>query len=508
MGVNPVNSDKAKKIPVKKIRFCFDESKSLSDWVALINDAENAPLGSYTHKLINSNINDPNLNFDEAQKILEKGQFKTKLLRMTDDVYLNPAQTTFTSIQRAMVIIGFQSMRNISLCLGIYNHMLELSQDEPLMKEIVLSFFTAILTARLAQRKAKILNCEPLVVAALTYSLGYICLQFFGGETAKLYNEQGDTSGTIAPQEEQEIVGFLLKDLAIELIKSWNLPPHAIAVHENVSQDNIAYCVLLAREVTQNLKKGWQDESAIASMKKIETYLNCTTHEATAIVMQTLERVLEEVALYGNDQLMTYIPMPAEEEDLSDETPNEALERAAPNASRIKATVQQLSILMSRRSLPSVSDVMNIGLEGIYNGVDFDRVLFALLSADRSLLNAKAILEKNKSDLMQNFHFQLNNPEGWLFQHILREKRAAWVGGQGEMVLRKYRNMDFNRRIGKGQFFVAPLILDNRAIGVYYADRQVTSRMLDTRSYDAFSELCATINETIELVRKHERQQK
>ncbi len=508
MGENPGSSEKAKKAQVKKIRFCFDESKSLSDWVSLINDDDNAPLGVYTHKLINSNISDPNLNFDEAQKILEKAQFKNKLLRMTDDVYLNPIQSTFSAIQRAIVILGFQSVRNIGLCLGIYNHMLELSQDEPLMKEIVLSIHAAILTALIAQRKARILNCEPLLIAALSYSLGNIMFQFFGGETAKQYNELLESSKEIAETQEKEVVGFLIKDLTKELVKSWNLGQHAISVHEAISQDSITYAVLLAREIAENLRKGWQDQTAIDSMKKLETYLGCTATEVNAIVMQSLARVLEEVALYGNAELMNHIPMPVEEEDLADQTPNEDLERAAPNASRIKATIQQLSILVTGRNLPSVNDVMTVGLKGIFDGVDFDRVLFALLSADRTLLNGKAILEKQKSDLMQNFHFQLNSPEGWLFQHILREQRCAWLGGKGEMVLKKYRNSDFNRRIGKGQFFVSPLILDGRAIGIYYADRQVTSRMLDTRSYDAFAELCTTINETIELVRKREKQTK
>ncbi|MGD9591398.1 MAG: hypothetical protein AB7V32_02635 [Candidatus Berkiella sp.] len=151
---------------------------------------------------------------------------------------------------------------------------------------------------------------------------------------------------------------------------------------------------------------------------------------------------------------------------------------------------------------------MNIGLKGIYDGADFDRVLFALLSADRMQLNGKSILEKQNSDLLENFHFQMNSPEGWLFQHLLREQRSAWLGGKGEIVLRKYRNSDFNKKIGKGHFFVAPLILDSRAIGVYYADRQISSRMLDTRSYDAFTELCTMINETIALIRKHEKQQR
>ncbi|MBS0287530.1 MAG: HDOD domain-containing protein [Proteobacteria bacterium] len=502
------SAEKPKKALTKKIRFNFEDSKTLQDWVSLINDNENAPLGAYTHKLINSKITDPNLNFDEAQKILEKAQFKNKLLRIADTVYLNPVETTFSTIARAMVILGFQSLRNLSIFLGIYNHIFELSQEEFLLKEIVSSIHSAILTALIVQRKARILNCEPIVGAAFSLSLGKILFLFFGGETAKQYQEILESSNEIDEKEERDLIGFSLKELSIELVKVWGLGSHALSVQDNPAPDNVVYAAILAKEIVHNLSKGWQHDSAIESIKKLGTYLKCSPEEANTIVMESLEKLLEEVALYGNYQLMDYISMPAQEEDLSDEKVNEELEKVVPITSRIKATIQALSILVSGRTLPSVNDVMNMGLKGIYDGVDFDRVLFALLNADRTVLNGKSILENQKSDLLQNFHFQLTLPEGWLFQHLLREKRSAWLGGKGEIVLKKYRNSHFNQKVGKGQFFVAPLILDGRAIGVYYADRQPSSRMLDTRSYDAFSELCTTINENIELVRKREKQKK
>ncbi len=500
-------SEKPKKSQIKKIHFNFEESKTLEDWVALISDEENAPLGAYVVKLINSNVSDPNLNFEEAQKILEKSLLKNKLLRMADTVYLTPVDTTLNSIQRAIVILGFQSLRNMGLILAIYNHIIDISNDETMLREIVFSIHAALLSAAIAQRKAKILNSEPVVVAALSFSLGKILFQFFGGETAKQYNELIENS-SMEEEAEKELIGFLVKDLSTEFAKLWNLGNLAQNIYEKPNSENIINASLIAIEVADKLRQGWENDSAIEAMKKMESYLGCSSADVRSIILESIENVLEEVALFGIPRLMDYVPMPVAEEELVDDDSNNDMEHVLPISSRIKATVQQLSILVSGRNPPSVNDVMNVGLKGIYDGVDFDRVLFALLSADRKILNAKAILEKQKTDLLQNFHFELTAPEGWLFQHILRERRSAWLGGKSEVVLRKYRNSDFNRRIGKGQFFAAPLIQDGKAIGVYYADRQISSRMLDTRSYDAFSELCTSINETIELIRKREKQKK
>ncbi len=506
MSEKPLSSEKQKKTQVKKIHFNFQESKTLEDWVALISDEENAPLGAHVVKLINSNVSDPNLNFEEAQKILEKSLLKNKLLRIADTVYLNPVGTTLNSIQRAIVILGFQSLRNIGLILAIYNHLVDISNDENLLREIAYSIHAALLSALIAQRKSKILNSEPIVVATLSYSLGKILFQFFGGETAKQYNELIENA-PIEVDAEKELIGFLVKDLSTELAKRWNLGNLSQNIYEKPNPENIINASLLALEVADTLRKGWENDSAIESMKKLESYLGCTSSDVHSILLESIQDGLEEVALFNIPRLIDFIPLPVAEEEIDDEDHDDK-EQVLPISSRIKATIQQLSILVSGRNTPSVNDVMSVGLKGIYDGVDFDRVLFALLSADRTKLNVKSIFEKQKSDLLQNFHFELTAPEGWLFQHILREQRSAWLGGKSEVVLKKYRNSDFNRRIGKGQFFAAPLILDGRAIGVYYADRQVSSRMLDTRSYDAFSELCTSINETIELIRKREKQTK
>lgn len=503
MDFKQTHQEKEKKSPPKQI-FTFDSTKNLDDWVALITDQIHYPLGVFVRNLGNANANDPNLDFDGTLKILEKSALKNKILRITDNIYYTQTHATLGSIQRATVILGFQSIRNIALCIAIFTHIIEVAPNNDILQEIGLSIHAAVLSALIAQRKSKILNSEPIAVAALTYNLGKLLFLFFGGDTAKEYLEY-QAQFPINEEDERKLVGFLFKDLTLALIRFWNLGQQSLHVHDIVNQENISYSVHVAREVALNLKHDWESSEAIKALQSVETYLGVNFDEARALALESAEKSLEEVSLYHCSRLIDFIPLPAEEE-LIEEYSHLDGENVTPIASRIKATIQQLSILVTSKKVPTVNDIMNVGLKGIFDGVDFDRVLFALLSSNKKTLIAKSIFEKNKTDIFQQFQFQLDMPEGWLFQHILREKRPAWLGGKREVVLKKFRNSAFNKKIGKGQFFVAPMILDGKGIGIYFADRHITSRQLDTRSYDAFTELCTSINENIELIRKREKQ--
>ncbi|MBI2792865.1 MAG: HDOD domain-containing protein [Gammaproteobacteria bacterium] len=494
--------DKGKKSTQKQI-FTFDSTKNLDDWVALITDQIHYPLGVFVRNLGNANANDPNLDFDGTLKILEKSALKNKILRITDNIYYTQTHATLGSIQRATVILGFQSIRNIALCIAIFTHIIEVAPNNDILQEIDLSIHAAVLAALIAQRKSKILNSEPIAVAALTYNLGKLLFLFFGGDTAKEYLEH-QAQAPVNEEDERKLVGFLFKDLTLALIRFWNLGQQSLHVHDIVNQEDISYSVHIARDVALNLKHDWESPEAISALKSIETYLGINFDDARALALESAEKSLEEASLYHCSRLMDFIPLPAEEELI--EYNHLEGENVTPIASRIKATIQQLSILVTSKKVPTVNDIMNVGLKGIFDGVDFDRVLFALLSSNKKILIAKSIFEKHKTDIFQQFQFQLDMPEGWLFQHILREKRPAWLGGKREVVLKKFRNTAFNSKVGKGQFFVAPMILDGKGIGIYFADRCITARQLDTRSYDAFTELCTSINENIELVRKREKQ--
>jgi HD-like signal output (HDOD) protein len=171
-------------------QFDFSAAKTPADWIALLTDQTNFPFNDTIKILSNMQVDNPDFELDEAQQVVEETHLKNRILRVANNVYLNPAETILRSIQRATVILGLHSLRNLALGVALLSYFVDNNKDEPLLKEVALSIHTAVLTALLAQKKAKILNSEPLVVAGMMYSLGEMLFMFFGGENGKKYRQK------------------------------------------------------------------------------------------------------------------------------------------------------------------------------------------------------------------------------------------------------------------------------------------------------------------------------
>lgn len=478
-------------------RLNFESTKTVADWIALLNDETNPPLGEHVAAILKCLPSDP-VDMPGIIKLFESEEYNTKILRMVNDVYFNPAEPFLASTQRATIILGFRTLRSLGLSVALFSYLLKNSQDDAFMEEIAVAIQTATLASYIAKRKVRSINCEPVFTAALLLSLGRIIFMSFGGSNAKKYCEL-TANGDASEEEESNIVGFLLNDLTRDLCKKWFIGPTLLKTLDDAKDDDIVKIILLSSKMIKSLKEGWESDTTQLMFKELSSFLSITFAQAKNLVLESTLRSLGSAALYS-PRVLDYIYLGEKAETVDVYDPDAPKDASKLNPSRVTASVQEMSILLGSHMTPSMSDLLVVGLRSIRNCLDFDRVLFSLLSQDKLTLKSKSIDEKKNSGLFTEFKFELGSAEGWLFQFMLKEARPAWVGNKDELALVKLRNPSLNAKLGKGGFFIAPFILQGNIMGFYYADRQVTGRSLDEQSYDAFKEMCTTINGFIELV--------
>lgn len=478
-------------------RLNFEGSKTTADWVALLSDETNPPLGENVSAILKCLPSDP-VDMPAIIKLFESEEYNTKILRMVNDVYFNPAEPFLASTQRATIILGFRTLRSLGLSVALFSYLLKNSQEDSFMQEIAIALQTATLASFIAKRKVRSINCEPVFSAALLLSLGRVIFMSFGGSNAKKYCEL--TANAEATEEEEiNIVGFLLKDLTRELGKKWFIGPTLLKTLDDAKDDEIVQIILLSARAIRNLKEGWENDTTQLMFKEVASFLSITFAQAKNLILESTLRSLGTASLYS-PRVLDYIFLAEKAETVDVYDPDSPKDESKLNPSRVTASVQEMSILLGSHITPSMSDLLVVGLRSIRNCLDLDRVLFSLLNQDKLTLKSKSIDEKKNSGLFTEFKFELSSAEGWLFQFMLKEARPAWVGNKEEMALAKLRNASLNSKLGKGGYFIAPFILQGSIMGFYYADRQVTGRSLDEQSFEAFKEMCTTINGFIELV--------
>jgi len=492
----------AEKVEPQKTRLNFEEAKTIADWVALLNDEANPPLGENVATILKCLPSDSD-DFPKIVTLLEGEELRNKVLRLVNDSYFNPAENSLASIPRSTIILGFRSMRSLGLSAAVYSYLLKNEQEDHFIAEIALALHSATLAGIIAKRKIRSINSEPVVTATLFFALGKLLFMSFGGAPAKKYCELL-SDPTALTEQEQDIVGFSLKDLTVELGKKWFIGPTLAKAQIKSPDDDVVSIIHLSRELVGKLKDGWDSEPLQESLRELALFLSVPFPQAKNLLLESTLRSLKTFSLFS-ENLMKYVYLP-EEAESGVETSTGSGDEIALNPSRVTASIQEMSILLGNQNSPSMSDLIVVGLRSIHNSLDVDRAVFSLLSQDRLYLKGKSIDEKKSSGFLNDFKFELSSAEGWLFQCLLREEKAVWVGSQELTYTAKLRNPSFNKKIGKGPFFIAPFTLQGNVMGFYYADRQVSSRSLDDKTFQAFKELCVTINGFIELVMMRARQ--
>jgi hypothetical protein len=484
-------------------RLNFEEAKTIADWVALLNDENNPPLGEEVATILKCLPSDPN-DLPGILKLFESDDLREKILRLVNDVYFNPSELHLERISRATVVLGFRTLRSLGLCAAVISYLLKNAQEESFKQEIALVLHSATLAGIIAKRKIRSINCEPVVTATLFFSLGKLIFMCFGGGTAKKYNEILATS-KITPEEEFNIIGFLLKDLTIDLGKKWFIGPTLVKAQELATDDEIINIIHLSRKIVERHKEDWEANPFQETIRELGSFLGIPFPQAKNLILEGSLRALETFGLFS-ESLMDLIHLPEAAQPVDTLTPSS--DEIKLNPSRVTASIQEMSILLGNQISPSMSDLIAVGLRGMRNSLDVDRALFSLLSQDRLNLKGKSIDEKKNSGFLNDFKFELNAPEGWLFQCLLRNGKPAWIGGENKGYTVRLRNESLNKKIGKGEFFIAPFILQGNIMGFYFIDRQVTGRSLDQTTFEAFKELCTTINGFVELIMLRAKQKK
>lgn len=197
------------------------ELKSLDDWTAMLRDQE-MPIFSNTVRSIHTIINDDKKGAMElAAVILQDPNLTAKLLKLSNSIYYNPSRQKMITVSRAIVILGVEVIRELTLACSFFESILSPSNRRRANEEIAQAIHAAVHAKAIAVA-VNDPSPEEVFIAALLHNIGNIAFWCFCGS-------QGDRiqallgSGLAHEAAEKQVLGFKLADLGISLSQAWNL---------------------------------------------------------------------------------------------------------------------------------------------------------------------------------------------------------------------------------------------------------------------------------------------
>lgn len=199
----------------------------LQAWLERLNDSDLPALAAVVVDLQRMAENDSASVQQLADVLLRDASLTAKVLRVANSVYYNPAKEDIRTITRAIVVIGFESIRLISLSVSLIDGLLSRAPRYQLPELLARSFHAAVQARNIAGFLLS-KNQEEVFIAALLQHMGELAFWGCGGATADELGDLLAEPGMDAATAVQRVLGTSFNQLTQGLIKSWNLGPLAI----------------------------------------------------------------------------------------------------------------------------------------------------------------------------------------------------------------------------------------------------------------------------------------
>jgi HD-like signal output (HDOD) protein len=436
----------------------------LQGWVERIRDLDMPAFGNTVDSVRNITA-DENASISMLSRvILQDAALTTKVLKLSNSVIFNPGRHPVSTISRAVTVLGFDVLGQVVLSICLIDAFLEGGLRGRVVAEMARCFHAAV-QARAAAAACGVVQVEEVFIAALLGRVGEMAFWCFGGETADQLNEILEDQPDERPENLQmDLLGFRLRSLTASLAREWRLGPMVIASVEPAAHPGaIEKAITLGHRLATAAEHGWESPVAKKALAAYAEMLQRPIDEVKELVLDNAAEAMRVAAQFGATDAAMLIPVPGA--DVSEDVARAAAD-PEPDPMLQLRILRDLAMMLNGK--PSLNEVLNLVLEGIYRGLGMHRAVFALLTADRTTLQGKAALGHDAESLLKRFVFKLDGTRGELINEIFTRKLPFWLR---EPMPAGVSTLRLEKATGAQEAFIAPITTHGRAIGVFYADR-------------------------------------
>lgn len=444
----------------------------LGEWVELLR-AEEMPIFSSTAQKIYLSLDDSSKGaMDLASIILHDPNLTAKLLKIGNSSYYNPARHKMSTVSRAIVILGVEVIRELTLACTFFESALTAANKERANREIAKAIHAAVQARELAI-VLRDPSPEEVFIAALLHNIGQIAFWCSSHRQLTKIHEQISQCGLKADAAEKKVLGFTLLDLSKRLSKTWHLSGLvALAIQQPQARDARIRNVVMGERICQALEAGWQSRQMTDCLGELQVWTGEAVEVLSGKIQNATAKAADIAHQFGAHDASKFI------------SPQVAFLSPGPLAPVASEQVdkKQLQFQILQEITAHISGEIDLNLlfemvlEGVHRCLEMDRTLLLLLSTDKKCLKEKISLLHPGAKMAVKVQVDNADVGGNLFFHVLDEREGSWVKPHQYADL--YTQQVINQ-LGVHECFVFPIDVQGRAIGLLYCDRAVRGPALN-----------------------------
>ena len=450
-----------------------------------------------------------------SETILKDYALTNKILRLVNSAYYRQAGGgNISTVSRAVIVLGFDTIRNIAITVLLFEHM----QDKANIKELKETFLRANLAGLLARQSSHgaLLGRqrEEAFICALFHGLGQLLAQFYFPEEVEEISKLVEFKKLAERAAAIQVLGISLEDLGIGIASSWGFPKAIVESMRRLPAGEVRkpatteealrvmsgfaneMCGVLADTPTEQRGK---------ALAKITQRFGTSLQMSDRQLQDTMKKSVEELAdvasilhvnlkqspfarqaaifVSGAGQAdATLTPHHADPQDatlaeslLGDATVLDAeFSDAAPPVPEDAQVVLAAGIQDISNSLVddfALNDILRIILETMYRAMGFKRVLLALRDGKSGQITGRFGLGPEVSELAKQFRFPLTDQLHDVFQLATGKGLDIIISDIDDPKIADKVPGWFRQRIPAKTFVLFPLNMKGRPVALIYCDK-------------------------------------
>lgn len=169
-----------------------------------------------------------------SNSILKDFALTSKLLKLVNTATFGQFSGTISTISRAVVILGFENVRQIAVTLILFEHLQSKSQAVQLRDEMLASYLCGLLGRELVS-KAGIRDAEEAFICSLFHSLGKLLTAYYLHEEFQQIVKL-EAQGTDPVRASTQVLGLSFEELGIGVARSWQFPERLLQSMRSIDE--------------------------------------------------------------------------------------------------------------------------------------------------------------------------------------------------------------------------------------------------------------------------------
>ncbi len=472
-------------------------------WVERISNKEMPALCSTVRMLEQMAKDDTSSLAHLGQSVLHDHGLTTRILRVANSVTYSRSGNQVTTMSRAAVLLGFNALKHICITATLVDSLLknrDISHSvyDRLLRLMAQSFHAGMLSKMLLADHDDETR-EEAFIAALLHNLGESAFWSMGGPLAEELDDKLRLSPDNEDETVREMLGTSFNKLSIGLASSWNMgklliasltdPDRRTPEVQAINLANRFSALMMNPHTTQpQLQQGLKELGKVMELDiaQVKQKVKRCNYESVRLATTYGARMLTPYLDKGANALL----LPEQEQVPQPIESNEVLQLRM---------LRELTFLTLEKA--DINLMIHTALEGISRGIGMDRVLVLMLNREKNRLTPRFVTGLQGDLLKQRFTLDVSERNN-LFAQLLSQQEPLWIASLNDPKWSPLISPSLRTAVHNKGFFIAPIIVEQQSIGLFYADRADSGRALSRDDFFSFTHFVQQTNLCLAVVMK------